>query len=147
MSDPAAILQALHRGGYHVTAPRRAMAQLIAERQGWFSAEDLVRAGQREHRHVGRATVFRSLEIFEALGVVERVHLARGEHAYVVCDAARHHHHVVCTRCGRSMDVGDIDIEPITRSIEARTAFLVESHRIEFSGLCPECQGETATRT
>ncbi len=146
MNGSDAVLQALDHAGYHLTGPRRAMAQLIAGRQGRFSAEDLVHAAQREGRPVGRATVFRSLEIFEALGLVERVHLARGEHAYVVCDPARHHHHVVCTRCGRSTDVGDIGIDPITRSIEARTGFRVESHRIEFFGLCPECRGEPAAR-
>jgi Fur family transcriptional regulator, ferric uptake regulator len=140
VSDPDHLTQALDRAGYHRTAPRRAVAELVAAHQGRFSAEDLVREAQRGRRGVGRATVFRSLEIFESLGLVERVHLPSGEHAYVACEPARHHHHVVCERCGRNQEVGDVGIDPIARAIEQRTGYLVDSHRIEFFGLCPACR-------
>ncbi len=144
MTDTGTLLTALDRGGYHLTQPRRAMAEMVAGQAGRFSAEELVRQAQRDRRPVGRATVFRSLEIFESLGLVERVHMARGEHAYVACDPARHHHHVVCERCGRSTDVGDIGIGPIASAITERTGFVVDAHRIEFFGLCPDCRAVAA---
>ncbi len=139
MSDSSDLLQALDRAGFHLTEPRRTVAGLIAGRPGRFSAVDLVREARQAHRSVGRATVFRSLEIFERLGLVESVHLPSGEHAYVTCEPA-HHHHLVCERCGRSIDVGDVGIAPIARAIEKRTGFEVDSHRIEFFGLCPDCR-------
>ncbi len=143
MSDAAALLDTLDRAGYHMTDPRRRMAEMVAARTGRFTAEDLVREAREERSGIGRATVFRSLEIFEALGLVERVHLARGEHAYVTCEPARHHHHLVCERCGRSTEIRDVEIGPIVRSIEAGTGYVVDSHRIEFFGVCPDCQAAT----
>lgn len=144
MSDPDVLTEALDRAGYHLTAPRRAVAEMVAARPGRFSAQDLVVEAGRGRRGVGRATVFRSLEIFEELGLVERVHLRNGEHAYVACEPA-HHHHVVCERCGRSDEVGDLGIKAIARDIERRTGYLIDSHRIELFGLCPACRGGTAT--
>jgi Fe2+ or Zn2+ uptake regulation protein len=140
MSDPDKVTEALDRAGYHLTAPRRAVAEMVAAQGGRFSAQDLVLEARRGRRGVGRATVFRSLEIFEALGLVEQVHLPNGEHAYVACERV-HHHHVVCERCGRSQEVGDLGITPIARElVEQRTGYLVDSHRIEFFGLCPDCR-------
>ena len=144
MTGRESILGALDRAGYHVTEPRRTIAGLVAGREGRFSADQLVREASRVPRPVGRATVFRSLEIFESLGLVERVHLERGGHAYVACDPERHHHHVVCRRCGRTADVGDVGIAPIASAVEERTGFVVDSHRIEFLGLCPDCRARLA---
>ncbi len=147
MGDPDALTMALDRAGYHSTAPRRAMAEMVAGRTGRFTAEDLLSEARRSRRGVGRATIFRSLEIFEALGLVEQVHLPNGEHAYVAC-ARNHHHHVVCQRCGRSQEVGDLGITPIARElVEQRTGFLVDTHRIEFFGLCPDCRAGTTSET
>lgn len=145
MSDPETLTRALDRGGYHLTAPRRVVAEMVAARDGRFSAQDLVDEARQGRRGVGRATVFRSLEIFEALGLVERVHMPNGEHAYVACEPA-HHHHVVCERCGRSSEVGDLGIRAIARDLEKRTGYLLDSHRIELFGLCPDCRAATATR-
>jgi Fur family ferric uptake transcriptional regulator len=143
MSDSDALTRALDRGGYHMTEPRRKVAEMVAAREGHFSSQDLVVEGRQGLRRVGRATVFRSLEIFEAVGLVERVHLPNGEHSYVACEPA-HHHHLICERCGRSTEIGDLAIEPIAADIEERTGFLVDSHRLEFFGLCPDCRAGTA---
>ena len=73
--------------------------------------------------------MFRALELFEELGLVERIDLPNGEHAYVVCQPA-HHHHVVCTRCGRSAEVDDLGMEPIAqRSIADRLLRRLASRR------------------
>src|SRR4051795_3586812 len=99
---------ALDASGRRLTGPRRAILDLIAARDGHFTAADLVadvregrlgigRAGvvrapdpaaaARERRlGIGRATVFRALDVLTDLGVVERLDLPTGEHAYVACD-------------------------------------------------------------
>lgn len=143
MSDPAAMISALDQAGFHVTEPRRVVAGMIASRTGRFTALDLVREARRERRGVGRATIFRTLELFHSLGLVESIHLSTGEHAFVTCDPV-HHHHVVCTGCGRSTDVLDIGMGPIAKAIEARTGYEIDEHRVEFLGLCPACRGSQA---
>jgi Fur family transcriptional regulator, ferric uptake regulator len=138
MGDSIPLTTALDDAGYYVTEPRRVVAEMVAERADHFTALDLVGEARRRRLGVGRATVFRALELFEALGLVERLDLPGGDHAYVVCEPV-HHHHVICQRCGRGTEVEDCGIDDVARAIEARTGYVVDSHRVELFGLCPDC--------
>ncbi len=86
MSDPTPFVTALDRAGYRLTEPRRSLAGLVADQDGHFTAAGIVAEARSRHLGVGRATVFRTLEVFEELGVIERVDLPSGEHAYVGCE-------------------------------------------------------------
>lgn len=136
--DTPSIITALDRAGYRLTEPRRSLAALIASRDGHFTAAELVAGARTRRLGVGRATVFRTLEVLEALGAVERLDLPSGEHAYVVCERA-HHHHVICSRCGRTSDIRDGSLQAVVGKIAARTGYRVDTHRLELFGLCPAC--------
>jgi Fur family transcriptional regulator, ferric uptake regulator len=146
MPDISAWIAALERAGYFVTLPRQLVAELVVDQDGHFTASELLLDARRRRLKVGRATVFRALEVFDQLGLVERIDLPDRGHAYVVCQPA-HHHHVVCTRCGRSSGVADLGIAAVARAVEAETGFEVDSHRIELYGLCPVCRLEAPRTT
>ncbi|MGZ9161071.1 MAG: Fur family transcriptional regulator, partial [Candidatus Limnocylindrales bacterium] len=107
MVDASPLMAALDQAGNRRTEPRRAVARLIAEQDGHFSAADLVVEAQRRRLGLGRATIFRTLDLLVDVKAVERLDLPTGEHAYVACDP-NHHHHVVCSGCGRSRDIDDL---------------------------------------
>src|SRR5687767_7278814 len=107
MDAPTPIVDALAEAGYRVTRPRKQVAGLIGSRSGHFTAADLLDEARRRRMSVGRATLFRNLELFSELGALERLDLPSGEHAYVACEPEQHHHHVVCRNCGRSVEVAD----------------------------------------
>ena len=106
MTEPSTYVSALDRAGYRLTEPRRSLAALIADHDGHFTAAELVAEARSRRLGVGRATVFRTLEVLEELGAIERLDLPSGEHAYVGCEPI-HHHHVVCSRCGRTVEIED----------------------------------------
>ena len=133
------LVRALHRAGHRMTGPRLAVAELVAAREGHFTAADLVADGRRRHPTIGRATVFRALDLFASLGLVERVDLPGGDHAYVACDPI-HHHHAICTGCGRSLDVDDFGLTGVLAEIGRRSGFRVTAHRLEVFGICGACQ-------
>jgi Fur family ferric uptake transcriptional regulator len=137
--DARAIIGALVDAGYRLTSPRRALARLIATRSGHFTAEDLLEESRRHRLGLGRATIFRSLDVLADLGAVERLDLPTGEHAFVACEPA-HHHHVVCSTCGRSTGVDDHGLEAVAEAIGRETGYRVDTHRLELFGLCPTCQ-------
>ena len=131
-------IHALAPAGRRLTQPRRQVAALIDAREGRFTAADLaadVRAGDLG---VGRATIFRTLDLFAELGLVERLELPSGDHAYVRCDPA-HHHHVMCEVCGRTEEVDDCGITAVAKEIARRTGYRIEAHRLELFGVCPDC--------
>ena len=143
MTDTAPLLSALERSGYRLTDPRRAVVGLIAGRAGHFTAADLV-ADARSHRvGIGRATIFRTLEVLADLRAVERLELPGGAHAYVGCEPV-HHHHIVCSTCGRTTEIDDAGLRPVVREVARRTGFRVDDHRLELFGLCPACQAGSA---
>jgi Fur family ferric uptake transcriptional regulator len=134
------VIGALEQAGYRLTAPRRALAGLVAGREGHFTADDLLVAARRRHLGLGRATIFRALDALTELGVVERIDLPSGEHAFVACEAA-HHHHVVCSSCGRAAWASDHGLERVAAAIGRETGYRIDTHRLELYGLCGECRG------
>ena len=140
-------LAALDRAGYRLTGPRRAVADLIAARQGHFTAANLVDDAAAQRLDMSRATIFRTLEALEGVGAIERIDLPTGDHAYITCEPAAHHHHVVCRRCGRANDVDDAGLPAVVERIAGETGYRIESHRLELFGVCPVCQAELAAGT
>ena len=139
MAAPSPIVTALEGAGYRLTEPRRSLATLIAEQDGHFTAASLVDAARQRRLGVGRATVFRTLEVLEDLGAVERLDLPSGEHAYVGCEPA-HHHHVVCSNCGRTDEIDDAGLRAVVADVAERTGYRVDEHRLELFGMCPACR-------
>ena len=129
---------ALGRAGYRTTTARRAVVDLIGGREGHFTAADLVEDARARGLRIGRATIFRTLDVLVGLRAVERLDLPTGEHAYVACDPV-HHHHVVCSRCGRSRDVDDAGLRSVVHEIARRTGYRIDEHRLELFGRCPDC--------
>jgi len=134
------IVRALGAAGYRVTDSRRAVIDLICTRDGAFETADLVSDARRRKIEAARATIFRTLEILTGIGVVERLDLPNGDHSYVRCDSRAHHHHLVCTRCQRSIDLKDLGMTPILAQVARRTGYKIDRHRVELFGLCPTCQ-------
>ena len=138
--DNDAIISALADAGLRITGARRAVSEAVAQHEGHFTAEDVLVASRRRGQPVGRATVFRALETLAGLGLVERVDLPSGEHAYVACEPAAHHHHVVCSRCGRSIEVEDVGLAPVLARVERATGYRIDAHRLELFGICAACR-------
>jgi Fur family ferric uptake transcriptional regulator len=131
---------ALGDAGYRLTGARRSIAGLIAARDGPFTAADLFADARAKRLGLGRATIFRTLDVLTDLRAVERIDLPTGEHAYVACEPI-HHHHVVCSSCGASRDVEDAGWRAVLADIERRTGYRIDDHRLELFGVCPDCRG------
>ncbi len=134
------LTDAIEHAGYRLTEPRRVVAELVAARSGHFTANDLIEDAHARDLGIGRATIFRALDLFTELEVLERIDLPSGDHAYVPCLPQHHHHHVVCEACGRVTEVEDFGLGAAIDEIQRRTGWKVETHRLELFGRCPECQ-------
>ncbi len=143
MPDIDDVMGRLAGEGYRPTEPRRTVVDEILGRRTPFTSAELWEAIQEKAPGVGRATVFRTLDLMGKLGVVQRIHRDAEDgrcHAYLACDET-HHHHLICNVCGRVTDFKEgRELEGLVREIEKRTAFRVEGHRLELLGICPQCQ-------
>ncbi len=143
MLNVEAIMERLGNEGYRLTGPRRTVVDQIVSYSAPFTSAELLETVQRNSPAIGRATVFRTIELLCRIGLVQRIHEdARGGrcHAYMACDE-RHHHHLICNSCGTVRDFQeDKSLDALVHEVERRTDFRVEGHRLELVGLCPTCQ-------
>ena len=135
------LIAALENGGYRVTNPRRAIASLLEQKQEGFSVEAL----SDELPSVGRATVYRTIKLFHAAGVVCKLAMLNGSHMYSLCGVGHHHHHTVCVECNAVEEFRGDAVERLIRQISEDIPGEIVSHRLELyvnCGLCPATSSE-----
>jgi Fur family ferric uptake transcriptional regulator len=88
------------------------------------------------------ATVYRSVQMLERMGVVKRFHFGAGAAHYALMEegCSAHQHHLVCTRCTRIVEIGECIVRELEERVVARSKFKAVTHRLEFFGICPACQ-------
>jgi Fur family ferric uptake transcriptional regulator len=140
------ILERLEQEGFRPTKPRRVVLDEIVRRDTPFTSAELWESVQSRSPGVGRATVFRTLDLLSRMGILQRIHQDPDGgrcHTYLACDDT-HHHHLICNNCGSVTDFHeDAALDALVREIEQHTAFKVEGHRLELVGRCPDCQAHT----
>lgn len=135
------ILELLRENGYRLTGPRRTIVEAILAFGRAFSADDLVQRVDRVDDSIGRATVFRSLDVLTQLGALDRLHAIDGCHSYIVGRGQdRHYHHLICSSCGVVIPFDNCNVEAIYDGLTATTQFQISGHMLEIFGLCSACQ-------
>jgi Fe2+ or Zn2+ uptake regulation protein len=126
--------------GYRLTQPRGAVVDAVLVKTRPFSAEQLVAdIGAAEGDPVGRATIYRTLEILASVDVLTRLIQADGHPVYI-CDAPGHRHHIVCSGCGKAVAFTFCPVEELAPALARDTAFVIHDHLLEVFGICPSCQ-------
>lgn len=133
------VLRQLSERGFRETDARRAIVDTVLNKDGQFTARQL-HDGLRRWG-VGRATVFRTLDLLVELGVLNRLHIDGRCSAYIVC-ADQHHHHLVCERCGAVQEISDARVERAVRAMAVESGFRAREHHLEIVGICKSCQGD-----
>ncbi|MBI2940513.1 MAG: transcriptional repressor [Chloroflexi bacterium] len=139
MLSTEGILATLTENGGRETASRRLIAQAVAGRSAAFTAQEIYE--ELAPRGVGRATVFRTLNLLHERGLLNRLHIGEGCHSYTLCEP-QHHHHLVCVRCGCVYPFGtpgDCTVVADVQRLAVRVGFVVEGHHVEVFGRCAEC--------
>jgi Fur family ferric uptake transcriptional regulator len=135
MSEIDLVTERLELRGHRMTTSRRRVVDAVLAQQGHFTVDDVL----RKTRRVGRATVFRTMRLLLDLNIVCRVLLDDGTLHYRV-STGRHHHHLVCTDCGRVEDFSQCDVESLVRDLQKATQYEVQAHWLEVYGRCQACR-------
>lgn len=129
------LLGILESAGYRDTAPRRAIAGLLQQKQEGFSVEAL----SDELPSVGRATVYRTIKLFLDAGAVCKLATINGSHIYSLCGVGHHHHHTVCVECGAVEEFRVDAVERLIGEISEDIPGEIVSHRLELYVNCHDC--------
>ena len=133
------MLSTLSQRGHRLTRPRQAVLRVIEASPDGFNARQIHAALQRRGVRIGLTSVYRTLNLLVRLGLIQEVHREDGEHRYLACDVT-HHHHAVCTGCGRILDFEACGLEALTRRVARSTRMAIMGHRLEMFGRCQDCR-------
>ena len=134
-------LSVLRTSGYRLTDSRRALVEIFTQGAQVLSPEELLELASQHHSHLGRATVYRTVETLIALGLVRRIHDAHGCHSFMAVMDDNPQALLICNDCQR------VDVAPssdmlaqLTQSIEQATGYTIQNQFLQLSGMCTNCQ-------
>jgi len=135
------LTERLRRKSRKVTGPRQALLELLRKQPHPMSSKEMFDALPKNLCDL--ATVYRSLHLLEQMGMVKRFDFGDGTARFELLEEGDdgHHHHLVCTRCAEIIELDECSMTESEERIAARNGFKSVTHKLEFFGICPACQG------
>jgi Fur family ferric uptake transcriptional regulator len=131
----------VRRAGHHRGAAREALIDLFERESCALSAQEIEERLTND-RPVGRASIYRSLELLHGLHLIQRVDIGDGVARYERGHLAHedHHHHMVCDRCGMLIAFDDSELEQAIHKLTERLGFEATEHEVTLRGACSACR-------
>ena len=133
----------LREHGYKLTPQRHAILKVIATSSDHLTPEAIYEKARLINSNIGLATVYRTLDLLSKQHLVCRVHTPDGYRSYMMRRPTEHHHHLVCSQCGRVIDFTECSLADLEQRLSRETKFDINGHLLEFYGLCPDCRPVT----
>jgi len=105
-----------------------------------LTANELYRFVQKKYPAIGCATIYRTLKLLCQCGLCRELKFEDGTTRYEHLYGHQHHDHLICTKCGRFVEVVDPQIESLQEKLFKQHGFYPERHRMELYGICKKCK-------
>ena len=130
--------QPIPKLGVRSTHQRAAVIDVLRDTENFASAKVIYQALLTKGVKIGLTTVYRTLQSLSEVEAVDVLHTPHGETLYRHCQRGDHHHHLVCTRCGKTKEIEGGPVEKWAQSVADEFDFTLESHDAEVYGICPD---------
>lgn len=132
---------------YRMTSQRRLLLDLVRQQAGHFDADELFRRARERRPRISLSTVYRVLQLFRELGLVEEYHFGEN-HLHYEAKPPTEHHHMICLGCGEISEFQSRLVSRLRKEVADREGFEVSSVDIRLGGYCARCrekgiEGET----
>lgn len=129
----------LKESRHPVTPQRIRVAEILFGTHRHISADEILERLRAEGEPVGKATVYRTLDLLRTAGLIREHDFGEGFRRYEPLRTRPHHEHLVCTRCGKVIEFESGEIDRIEAEVAALHRFRPLHHKMEIYGLCEEC--------
>jgi len=134
-------------GEHRLTPQRRLVLEIFMENlERHLSAEELYQISREKGEEIGLATIYRTLELLEELGLLQKMNFGDGRSRYELVPMEllernhHHHHHLICLTCGAILEVEEDLLSQLERVVEEKHSFQITNHYLQFFGYCPSCR-------
>ncbi len=143
MSCEAEYAPQLRSLGFRVTAQRMAVLRVLRHSSERLSPTQVWKQARQYLPSLTETTVYRTLDFLSRNGLAWSIRTDKGHMVYEV--AGRRHHHLVCRKCGREIEIEHGLIKKMYARLEAASGYRLSDDHLTFFGLCPDCQETRST--
>ncbi len=126
--------------GIRYSQQRECILDVFLSTEKHLTVIDLYHLVQKKHSGIGYATVYRAIKIISQAGLAREVDFGDGmlrfEHKY----KHEHHGHMICTKCGKFIEVVDPQIEELQEKLARKYKFTPQRHKMQIYGTCEKCK-------
>ena len=135
----SALTGRLRRQARKITGPRAAILEILRQHPHPLTNREIFAALSRGGA-IGDN--YRAMHLLEEMGMVKRFDFGDGAARFELVGEGDdgHHHHLICTRCAEVVEIDECFPSEIENRIAAANGFTGVTHKLEFFGICPECQ-------
>ena len=142
----------LHKSGFRLTGPRELVVDILSQTDQHLSAEEIYLKALRMNPSVGLTTIYRTLDLFTGIGVLQKFDFGDGKARYELINNPQkkeHHHHLICVECNKIIDYTDFLTEELDlmnrteQELSRRHRFHITHHVVNFYGICQKCRDKT----
>ncbi len=138
MSHHTGLVESVRGQGYRMT-PQREMILDAIHREGHVTADEIYQRVCAKTPAINLATVYRTLELLKALGIVTAIDTGDGCVHYELA-GKQPHHHLVCEGCGHTLELDCDVLLPLEQELLRRYGFVMNLNHLALFGTCPDCQ-------
>ena len=137
--------------GFRLTLGRDAVLDVLSRTEDHLSAEDIYIRVHETYPAIGLTSVYRTLDMLVNIGLVYKFDFGDGRARFELAEGPKgkdHHHHLVCTGCGRIVNYRDFIDEEVAllkkaeEGLSEKHNFAITNHLIQFYGLCEDCRNK-----
>ncbi len=140
MNETMVFQRLIEDKGLKHSKPRMGILEVFLTIEKHVSIDELWAAVKKKHPSVGYATVYRTLKLLCEGGLCRELHFEDGTTRYEHLYGHNHHDHLICTECGRLVEVVDVKIEELQGKLMKRYGFSPKYHRMDLYGACKNCR-------
>ncbi|MBM4447110.1 MAG: transcriptional repressor [Chloroflexi bacterium] len=141
IKQKAGASQALSSSSRRVTAQRTLLLELLRQSGGHVDADELYRRARRKNSRISLSTVYRNLQLFKKLGLIEEHHFDEEHHHYEAKSGAEHQH-LLCISCGKVVEFACPVSQKFRENIGKKYDFDIGDVEVHMTGLCSSCRSK-----
>lgn len=147
MSNVEYLKNILGEKGFKMTTQRKVVFEVLAEKdEEHLSPEEIYELIKTKYSEMGLATIYRTLQLFEEIGLVYKLNFDDGCYRYEIlsqnCNEVHQHHHLICKKCGKIIEVKEDLMNSLEEIIEKQYNFEIKNHMVKFTGICSQCRNK-----
>ncbi|NMB10213.1 MAG: transcriptional repressor [Tissierellia bacterium] len=121
-----------------ITKNRILLLETIEKLNKVFNVDDIYESLKNNNHKINISTIYRNVNTFYENDILDKITEVNGI-IYYQLQKETHLHYLICTQCNQIIPLKECPLEEIENNLSKKTGYTIESHNLEFRGICPKC--------